>query len=84
MPIGVAVSGLVLLWCGLRAGGELLIHLHQLRDGLGLGEPVLFAVLADALEAVGLHDGDIVPLVRRAQHRRHRHLVVQVGEAEID
>ena len=54
----------------------MLIHLHQLRDAGGLGGGL-------DIEAVGLHDGFVVLLVRLAEFGRHGYFVVEVGKAGV-
>ena len=55
---------------------QLLVHLHQLRDAGGFGVEL-------APEAIGLHNGFVVGLVRFAQLRRHGDFVVEIGKAAI-
>lgn len=53
-----------------------MIHLHQFRDAGGLGGGL-------DVEAVGLHDGAVVLLVRLTKLRGHSYLIVEVGKAAI-
>lgn len=53
-----------------------MVHLHQLSDAGGFGVEL-------APEAICLHDGFIVGLVRFTQFRRHGHFVVEIGKAAI-
>lgn len=55
--------------------GELLVHLHERGDAVGLGHL--------EREAVGAHDGAVVGAVSLAQFLRHEDFVVEVGEAAV-
>lgn len=56
--------------------GQFLVPFHQLGDAGGLGGGF-------DIEAVGLHDGAVIGLMRLAQLRRHGGLVVEIGEGAI-